>query len=195
MNVGRAFAWVLVSQAAWILIIPVLGWAVRRWPLGESGTVRVVTGHLLASGLVAAIHAALSVTLALLIGVFPGLGVGDVVPAWRTYLAVGVHVELLLYWGTLGAVVAVDAHRRARERARRAAELELSLAEARLTALQARIQPHFLFNTLNVVSMLARSGRSGAAVTTLSDLGDLLRAALRDPPIGRSLSRGRGTPG
>ncbi|WP_123522492.1 sensor histidine kinase [Pseudofulvimonas gallinarii] len=52
-----------------------------------------------------------------------------------------------------------------------------SEAQARFDALQARIQPHFLFNTLNTVSGLIRS-RPDAAEEAVLDLADLMRAAL-----------------
>jgi len=41
---------------------------------------------------------------------------------------------------------------RAREREKRAAELETLLATSHLALLRAQIQPHFLFNTLHAVS-------------------------------------------
>lgn len=50
-------------------------------------------------------------------------------------------------------------------------------ASARFDALQARIHPHFLFNTLNTVSGLIRP-QPAAAENALLDLADLLRAAL-----------------
>lgn len=52
-----------------------------------------------------------------------------------------------------------------------------SEAQARFDALQARIHPHFLFNTLNTVSGLVRSQPDQAEAAVL-DLADLLRAAL-----------------
>ncbi len=52
--------------------------------------------------------------------------------------------------------------------------------EARLAALNARIQPHFLFNSLNAVLSLIRS-RPQAAENALESLADLFRAAMRDP--------------
>jgi two-component system sensor histidine kinase AlgZ len=54
-----------------------------------------------------------------------------------------------------------------------------ALAEARLQALQARIRPHFLFNSLNAVLSLIRT-EPRIAETTLEDLSDLLRVLLRD---------------
>jgi len=60
-----------------------------------------------------------------------------------------------------------------------------ALAEARLQALQARIRPHFLFNSLNAVLALVR-GDPRRAERTLEDLADLFRALMSD---GRSLVR------
>ncbi len=52
-------------------------------------------------------------------------------------------------------------------------------AEARLNALQARIRPHFLFNSMNTIASLTRSNPV-AAEQAVEDLADLFRASLRD---------------
>ncbi len=52
-------------------------------------------------------------------------------------------------------------------------------ADARLAELQARIRPHFLFNTLNTATALVRVDPP-AAEGMLEDLSDLFRAALND---------------
>ena len=52
--------------------------------------------------------------------------------------------------------------------------------EARLAALNARIRPHFLFNSLNAVLSLIRA-RPQQAEVALESLSDLFRAAMRDP--------------
>lgn len=52
-------------------------------------------------------------------------------------------------------------------------------AEARLNALQARIRPHFLFNSMNTIAALTRSNPVAAEQAVL-DLADLFRASLRD---------------
>ncbi len=54
-----------------------------------------------------------------------------------------------------------------------------ALAEARLQALQARIRPHFLFNSLNAVLSLIRT-EPRRAESTLEDLADLFRILMRD---------------
>ena len=60
-----------------------------------------------------------------------------------------------------------------------------ALAEARLQALQARIRPHFLFNSLNAVLALIRRDPRRAE-RALEDLSDLFRALMLE---GRSLVR------
>jgi two-component system sensor histidine kinase AlgZ len=54
-----------------------------------------------------------------------------------------------------------------------------ALAEARLQALQARIRPHFLFNSLNAVLALIRRDPKRAE-KTLEDLADLFRTLMAD---------------
>jgi len=54
-----------------------------------------------------------------------------------------------------------------------------ALADARLHALQARIRPHFLFNSLNAVLSLIRS-EPKRAEEALEDLAELFRALMRD---------------
>lgn len=55
-----------------------------------------------------------------------------------------------------------------------------ALVEARLQALQARIRPHFLFNSLNAVLSLIR-GEPRRAEAALEDLADLFRVLMSDP--------------
>ena len=66
----------------------------------------------------------------------------------------------------------------------RAARADALAVEARLTALQAQLEPHFLFNALNAISTLVTSGRTDAAVSMIDELGGFLRATVgtRDTP-------------
>lgn len=54
-----------------------------------------------------------------------------------------------------------------------------AIAEARLQALQARIRPHFLFNSLNAALSLIRS-QPALAESTLEDLAELFRVLMAD---------------
>jgi two-component system sensor histidine kinase AlgZ len=57
--------------------------------------------------------------------------------------------------------------------------LQPSDSQARLKELQARIRPHFLFNTLNSAIALVRA-EPAKAETLLEDLSELFRAAMQD---------------
>jgi len=59
---------------------------------------------------------------------------------------------------------------------RRSVELE---ARARIHALQARIRPHFLFNSMNTIAALTRSDPAQAE-SAVEDLADLFRVSLND---------------
>lgn len=64
----------------------------------------------------------------------------------------------------------------------------LARSEARFQALQARIRPHFLFNSMNTVASLTRSDPRRAE-RVVEDLSDLFRASLSDPERGSTLGR------
>ena len=61
----------------------------------------------------------------------------------------------------------------------RARSLSPALTEARLQALQARIRPHFLFNTINAVLSLIRE-EPKRAERMLEDMSDLFRVLMAD---------------
>jgi two-component sensor histidine kinase len=77
----------------------------------------------------------------------------------------------------VGIVHTVHFYRRSKEREGRAAALEAQLTQARLTALQAQLHPHFLFNALNAISTLLRRD-TRAAQDALASFSELLRLAL-----------------
>ena len=84
--------------------------------------------------------------------------------------------DLVLHdWLVASAVVAVVLYYfYLRERA-----FSPAISEARLQALQARIRPHFLFNSLTAVLSLIRT-EPKRAERTLEDLADLFRVLLRE---------------
>ena len=59
-----------------------------------------------------------------------------------------------------------------------ASRLSEQLAGARLAALQAQVNPHFLFNSLNTIAVLVRGGDSRDAARVVEQLSDVLRRTL-----------------
>lgn len=88
-------------------------------------------------------------------------------------IAFGVRGAVLALAVGLVGLVAFRNHWAARQAAVR-------LKQAELESLQARIRPHFLFNTLNTAAALVHS-RPDTAEQVLLDLSDLFRAALAGP--------------
>ncbi|MGH7443548.1 MAG: sensor histidine kinase [Longimicrobiales bacterium] len=94
-------------------------------------------------------------------------------------------LNTLFYAAIVGIHRGVLARRQLRAREREAAEmaletsrLETSLTRARLDSLRMQLNPHFLFNTLNTVSVLAMKGERQRVVRMLTMLSDLLRLSL-----------------
>jgi two-component system, LytTR family, sensor histidine kinase AlgZ len=67
-------------------------------------------------------------------------------------------------------------------------------AQSRVRALQARIRPHFLFNSMNTIASLTRSDPR-VAEQAIADLSDLFRASLREHreriPLGNEIEIAR----
>ena len=64
---------------------------------------------------------------------------------------------------------------RLRESVQEAVAARSSALQARLLALQAQMNPHFLYNMLTTVSILAEKGKSQQVVTVCDSLSDMLR--------------------
>jgi signal transduction histidine kinase len=94
-------------------------------------------------------------------------------------------LEQALYWFTVGASCLIrnlielrKKERLASQLALEKSEMEASLRQAELETLRMRLNPHFLFNSLQNISILAQQDAKTAS-QMLTRLGDLLRVALR----------------
>jgi hypothetical protein len=170
-----------------VLLTPLAVWAGRRWPL-EQPWLRVLALHLLLSVLWSV--AKLSLEAGFHLAWFQFWPTDPVMTVKREFTMVflfGLHTSLVAYWVVLSIQAAVRNHQRFQERAQallrsdlRTAQLETQVAQARLGALKAQLQPHFLFNTLNAIVVLVRQQKGRQAEETLARFSDLLRAVLAD---------------
>ena len=85
-----------------------------------------------------------------------------------------------MYAGVLIAAWGMTESRERQRRTLRASQLETQLQSARLAALRAQLQPHFLYNTLNGIAALVASVQPERAVAAIEQLGELLHASLRE---------------
>jgi two-component system, LytTR family, sensor histidine kinase AlgZ len=88
------------------------------------------------------------------------------------------HAGFLLRNLAVGFIVSALALRYFYINAERQRSIEME-ALARIRALQARIRPHFLFNSMNTIAALTRSNPQQAE-QAVEDLADLFRASLND---------------
>ena len=102
---------------------------------------------------------------------------GSLLTLFKNLLVGEFHTGIIIYGTVIGISYALEYYRKYRERELQAAQLASQLAQAQLDALRKQLQPHFLFNTLNTVSILIDEDTK-AARNMLVRLSDLLRATL-----------------
>jgi signal transduction histidine kinase len=86
--------------------------------------------------------------------------------------------DITLYWTLVAVALAFDYHRRYHEHELQSAQLQGRLAEAQLQNLRGQLNPHFLFNTLNMISSRMYEDPAEAD-RMIARLSDLLRFSLR----------------
>lgn len=161
----------------WAFATPAILALVRRLPIDRPPRRRNIAIHLTTGFAMGVATGGVTIGLAMTFGS----------PELREAVAPGDFPHTLAVWGLFGLLfyaalasvgLALDYHRRLRERELAASRLESQLVEARLNALRMQLQPHFLFNALNSVSMLVRQGDASTAVRMVARLSDLLRYVL-----------------
>ena len=158
------------------LITPVVFQVGRRFPLtGPRFPLRLLIHFVASIGLCAAWAGGGILLWRLLYG-HPATPYGGGAWGWMlTSLPFGVAV----YFAVLGAERAAAYLFEAREQETRTARLNAQLAEARLGALRMQLQPHFLFNALNAITVVVRDRDTGTATRMLEQLGEVLHQVIR----------------
>ncbi|HKW34038.1 MAG TPA: histidine kinase [Candidatus Acidoferrum sp.] len=178
-------AW-LCGVYIWALLTPAILWLGRQFPVEGRKWLLQITLHFLLSAGFSAFELSVEAALYPRLHLFPTL-LKDFRGALAQLLVIGFHGGVLSYWIVLGAQWAVLYYHRYQERSRellqfelQASELQSQLMSARLNALKMQLQPHFLFNTLNAITVLVRQQKGKDAEQMLGHLSDLLRGVLDD---------------
>jgi LytS/YehU family sensor histidine kinase len=138
---------------------------------------RAIAAHLMGAVLLFITWASLGVLLADLLGRRPPHQ-----PFFYYYLfwlLLSLPWSIFLYLLLLGSISAFTYYREARERESQQARLAAQLAEARLGALRMQLNPHFLFNSLNAITVLVRDQKTREASRMLELLSGILRQVLQ----------------
>ena len=174
--------WVVFAGIDWLLyavLTPAVFRVSRRFPLQREELARRIALHIACALGMCVVWATLGQFLRLAI-FYPSPDV-TVAKFWRalagwifTTLPFGTGV----YFALVGIEHALAYMTQARERETQAIRLTAQLAEARLSALRMQLNPHFLFNSLNAITVLVRDQNTAAASRMLELLSDVLRLVL-----------------
>jgi signal transduction histidine kinase len=168
----------------WAVLTPFIFRIEERFPLAGSAWKRRLGIAVVASVIFS--YAAMQMSALLNFGIDYAFGrPASLSGFFRSFPWIEFGFEEFFFWGTFSAACAIrhfaQFHRQARQAAQLALEksqLEASLRQAELENLRMRLNPHFLFNTLQNISVLAQQNGKVAS-QMLVRLGDLLRSALR----------------
>jgi len=163
----------------------------KRWPLARLHLARRITLHLLFSVLFCVAWATCGQVLrVLLIRVFAPQIMAEAMQQgmgqfwqrlgveWLSWIFTTLPFGVAVYLCVVGIEHATRYFVEAREREVQVARLAEQLSSARFAALQAQLNPHFLFNTLNTIAVLVRDDDRQGAVRIVEHLSELLRRTL-----------------
>lgn len=176
---SRALLMQLPAWEYWAFATPLILAVGRRWPLERGTWRRSLAAHLPAFVALTVPHLVLVYFASRAAGEkwFVENSLGQILP-----MMMGKYVitHLLTYGGILSVGYALEYHRRYREGELAQSQLETRLATAQLEALRAQLHPHFLFNTLNAISVLVRKQDTAGSIRMLTGVSELLRMALHN---------------
>lgn len=167
-----------IRWALWIAATPLLAWIVRLAESPPSWRTQIGR-HLASVACLAPLHGLIVSYVAFQLMLLAQPPDRRQLFLWNPPVAIsGAVIDAV--WGycvIMGFYYAITSQYRMQERVLKAAELEASLNQAQLEALQSQLQPHFLFNVLHSTSMLVATN-GAAARDMLVRLSDLLRRSL-----------------
>lgn len=164
----------------WAAVTPLVFAAWRRYPVARPGLGRAIGRHLMFSvGLSVALEA-LWLPANVLVSIWLNPGVREAIP-WASVFVLAVLGRIvpgaLTYTAILGVAATLESREALRRREVAASQVEAQLVRTQLDALKMQVHPHFLFNTLQTITVLVdRDPR--AATRMVTRLGDLLRLTL-----------------
>lgn len=170
---------IIFQTSEWIIfgLLTAIPFALSdRFPLQRGKLRGSIAVHALGAIVLCLIWASLGVALRQWLGIGWGIPIRQELHDW---ILISLPWSFILYFAVLGTFHAFRYHQEARERELQASQLAAQLSDTQLRVLRAQLQPHFLFNALNAITVLVRDQRDAAAVRMLDQLSELLRQVLR----------------
>ena len=178
---GRVPRWEEIFWQAneWLILgalTPLVYWLAQLYPIRPPIRARNVAAHFGGALALCIGWAGLGAVARWVLGIGPD---GSKMAYFMGWLLTTIPWGTFMYFTTLGCVYAFTYFIEAKNREAQAARLAAQIAEARLGALRMQLHPHFLFNSLNAITVLVRDQDTAAAGRMLSLLSDVLRQVLR----------------
>lgn len=163
----------------WALLTPLVAVAVRRWPLGGKPVSRPLLVHATIAFGLAVLHNVISLGLRTLVRrIEAPVDLGAVLAgAINTGFVWGVFTGVIFYATIVLVYNALRFRRLYAAEQVSASALEAELARSKLETLRSQLRPHFLFNTLNAISVFVTEDAAKAQQMLLR-LSTLLRRSL-----------------
>ncbi|MFP2928453.1 sensor histidine kinase [Pyxidicoccus sp. 3LG] len=168
---ARSVQVLVVDVWLWALMTPFIFTCTERFPLVRTQVLRNLGIHLVLSTLFWLLDVVVMDAVSPWVGSSPS--------PFLVLLANRFFICVFSYFALAGIGHALRFHGLYVERRLRASELESQLLRAQFLALQMQLRPHFLFNILNTITGLIRTGNPRGAIQMTAGLADLLRAVLR----------------
>jgi len=149
----------------------------KRWPLARPRLGRRILFHLFMSIMFCVAWATCGQVLRMLLHGSAPFWLQTFVE-WLSWIFITLPFGVAVYLCVVGIEHATRYFIDAREREVQIARLSEQLSSARFAALQAQLNPHFLFNTLNTIAVLVRDNDREGAVSIVEHLSELLRRTL-----------------
>lgn len=166
----------MTGAYAVLLLLPLLLWFFKKYPMTRKNLLSHIPVYILVSMLFGICHTGLMWLSRKVIYNLVNMGPFDYGRAdYR--LLMEYHHQIITFWVVFGIVSLIRYVQRNQEEKLRLARLEEALTKARLQALQMQLHPHFLFNTLNMISSTMYENVK-TADKMIASLSDLLRLTL-----------------
>jgi len=187
----RDIIWSGGDWLVYAILTPPVFWVSRRWPIARPHIARraflhilfallfcvgwATSGKLLEMALALAFDPSQSSIVRAIQGTGPWSKAGI---DWLSWILTTLPFGCVVYLSIAGIAHAIRYFLEAREREVQMVRLAEQVSSARFAALQAQVNPHFLFNTLNTIAVLVRDNNRTGAVHIVEQLSDVLRRTL-----------------
>ena len=164
------------------ILLPIMFWVFTKYPLTKKNFSMRIPLYLLAAAPLGIVHTYIMYGSRQVIFDIAGWGTYDygIMP----YRFLMEYIKMVMGLSSFYVIYYYIKSNKEREKAKlREYQLEEQLTQARLDMLQSQLNPHFLFNTLNVISSTMYDDIH-AADKMIADLSRLLRASLRSGDSG-----------